>query len=939
MGFKQKQLTGFGLIFVFMIVLVASTLFMVGNMKEKMLEMVEDRYAKVNMATEIRQLFYQIDQNNTLAFGEGVSDQTQIQNLYDKSQDYHQEIIQKSQSLYAILNKPKSKVFLNDVIEQHRNYMTIEKEIFRLSQDASNNLERAKLLEEQNETKAKLLKNINSFKSYQESLMVDAFKDANETYEEMNFFIALAVFVSIFGIVVTGYWVVRSTTTQLKGISSVMKSVDYEQLSSIPRASVNSKDEIGEIAVAFNEMAHSLETYNEKEKNYTSEIESQTWIQTRLAELATMYQRIEDIDILTTRFVSKIAPMVDASSAAFYLKQTDGNKVVYRKHATYADDNTDLGRLEFRVGEGLIGQAVLEKKQLLIEEVPNQYKLIKTGLGEVKPNSILIAPVLFENDVVGVIELATLTEFCPKQEQLLTLSLDTLGLTINSVQGRMEIERLLRETQVQAEELQTQSEELQTQSEELQAQSEELQSQSEEMRMINEQLEERNRDAEAKTAELEKTKAFLEKQAVQLKLASKYKSEFLANMSHELRTPLNSILILSDMMADEDMNEEQKEFARVINTSGKDLLSLINDILDLSKVEVGKLDVVFGEMNLSELPGLLHRNFQHIADSKGIQLNIKKSENVPEIFYTDEQRLQQIIKNLLSNAFKFTEKGAVEVSISQPSLDVVKQKWPSAKEGSWIEIAVTDSGIGIAEDQQELIFEAFQQVDGATMRKYGGTGLGLSICREFAKLLGGYIFAESVEGKGSTFTLRIPNLPDGMEKNEDTIIANQEVAVTVIENEVELDETNFSPVKAEMTPTVDLPALPSNLLRNKKVLVVDDDNRNIFALQHALEKEGMDIIAVQDGKSCLDILQKTEDIDVVLMDIMMPGMDGYETMRRIRVMPHFVELPIIALTAKAMKGDREKCLEAGASDYISKPLQLEQLLSVLRVWLAHPTKE
>ncbi|WML48781.1 ATP-binding protein [Neobacillus sp. PS3-34] len=456
--------------------------------------------------------------------------------------------------------------------------------------------------------------------------------------------------------------------------------------------------------------------------------------------------------------------------------------------------------------------------------------------------------------------------------------------------------------------------------------------------MINEQLGERNLEAEQKTRELEKVKVNLEKQAEQLKLSSRYKSEFLANMSHELRTPLNSILILSEMLSDsneESLSEEQQEFARVINSSGQDLLSLINDILDLSKVEVGKLDMVFGEMNLSELPGILERNFSHIAKNKGIEFSILKDENAPGIFYTDEQRFQQIMKNLLSNAFKFTENGNVSVSIGVPSSEKIANENLRYTDSDWLEIKVTDSGIGIPKDKQTLIFDAFQQVDGATMRKYGGTGLGLSICKEFAGLLGGSITVESEEGKGSVFTLYLPSLPSGLVKQEATVIATEEVAGGLGQDENEFVADSIEIIaENEVLISEDLPL---NLLRNKKVLVVDDDNRNIFALKNALAHEGMDIVTAQNGLECLETLKATEDIDIVLMDIMMPGMDGYETMRRIRSNQKYDSLPIVALTAKAMKGDREKCLEAGASDYISKPLKLDQLLSVLRVWLSNPS--
>ncbi len=643
------------------------------------------------------------------------------------------------------------------------------------------------------------------------------------------------------------------------------------------------------------------------------------------------------MEALGQRFITRLTPMMGASLGAFYVKRGQGEHTTFVKLASFAGNGEEAGRVEFKPGEGLIGQCILEKRSQIINHVPDDFKLVTTGLGEAKPKSIFITPVIFEDEVIAVIELGSLEPFTEQQQTLLSRVVETLGITINSVQGRMEIERLLKESQAQTEELQAQSEELQAQSEEMQAQSEELQTQAEELRMINEQLEERNRDTEEKSKELQRVKVSLEAQAEELKLSSKYKSEFLANMSHELRTPLNSILILSEMLSDQTetgLSSEQQEFARVINTSGQDLLSLINDILDLSKVEVGKLDVVFEETNLSELPDSLVRNFEHVAAKKGLDFTVKKDKNVPDIFFTDQQRFQQILKNLLSNAIKFTEKGSVSVHIKLAEEEKVAQFINTSGANNWVEIKVTDTGIGIPKEKQEQIFESFQQVNGATMRKYGGTGLGLSICREFAKLLGGWVIVDSEEGRGSEFTLFIPSLPQGVNSENNTAAQIEEVAAgtavpsaeTNVEIQININDEDDKIIEDTNT---------TNLFKNKKVLVVDDDHRNIYALKYALEREGMEILTAENGMECLEILKNGYSIDAILMDIMMPEMDGYETMRRIRSEGIYEELPIIALTAKAMKGDREKCLKAGASDYVSKPLKMDQLLSVLRVWLTN----
>jgi len=442
--------------------------------------------------------------------------------------------------------------------------------------------------------------------------------------------------------------------------------------------------------------------------------------------------------------------------------------------------------------------------------------------------------------------------------------------------------------------------------------------------MINEQLEERTNDAELKTEELQTVKEELEEQAKQLKLSSKYKSEFLANMSHELRTPLNSILLLSEMLADDldsELSAEQKEFAKVINSSGNDLLNLINDILDLSKVEAGKLEISFEEVYLSEFVDRLKRNFTQIAKSKDLDFHIDFHDDVPPIIYTDEQRLQQIVKNLLSNAFKFTKEGSVKISVNKAAMNEVMELPLSNYADTWVKMSVTDTGIGIPADKHAMIFEAFQQVDGATMRKYGGTGLGLSISREFSQLLGGTCIVESKEGEGSTFTVFIPNLPGGIP------LIGEDQAASAIESEMAEPE-------AAVNENDNVEHSPSAVLQGKTVIVADDDHRNIFALKNALNKEGMNVITAENGAECLEMINELEHFDIVLMDIMMPVMDGYETIRKIRGMEQNNDIPIIALTAKAMKGDRDKCLEAGASDYISKPLKLDQLLSAMRVWLS-----
>lgn len=719
--------------------------------------------------------------------------------------------------------------------------------------------------------------------------------------------LGILVFISVIAIFIAN-GISRSIVNMLTKVTQTIQEIAASKSSKKGRIHVKTNDEINALVAATNELLDVLER--------------REWLQVNIAEIVTKHQGISAVTKLAETFLSEIAQKTQSSLGAFYVRETTDNNVLFVKKAAFAEAGDDVGIESFKLGEGLIGQCALEKKVLMYNDIPEDFRLIGTGLGVVSPKSIFIVPIIFEKDVIAVVELATMTSFSELQQELVKQVIETFGLTVNSVLGRMEIVRLLNESRAMTEELQMQSEELQ-------AQSEELQMQTEELTMINEQLEERTKEAELKSRELEQAKKELEESAEQLLLNSKYKSEFLANMSHELRTPLNSILILSEMLAENSQHkllEEEAEFAKVIHSSGEDLLVLINDILDLSKVEAGKLDISFDEMNMSEVPVQIEQIFAPVAAKKNLQFHISKDKNVADVFYTDENRFQQILKNLLSNAFKFTEQGAVNLKIKQLGQEQLTSNMQNVS-ADWLEIKVSDTGIGIPKDKHQLIFESFQQADGATVRKYGGTGLGLSICKELSRLLGGWISLQSEEGQGSTFTLTIPSLPNGIEEQKYLELAVHEIVAT---NEVreleELTEEQPSEIQEFSQHEVEV-------FQGKNILIVDDDYRNIYALKNALEKRGMNILVAKDGIECLDIMQTNDEIDLILMDIMMPNLDGYETMSIIRKQMKITDLPIIALTAKAMKTDRDKSIEAGASDYISKPLNLEQLVSVLRVWL------
>lgn len=933
MSFRKKQFLGFGIIMLFVAAILFLTVFFMNGMRSNLREITEDRYEKVKTAGEIRQGFTQADQVVLQLINSETDADAESKERIEENRNM---ILQGISYLEDRLNREESRDLLMQIQIEYSSLINTEDDLLRALNGDAPAAEVQSLMESRQEQRDSLSKDLSDFSAFQESLMGAAVEQSRDTYDQMIISIIAGSILCLAAVVAAAFWVIRSTSLSLKKIIGVISRVNYADLSSLPRVEIDTKDEIGEIGLAFNGMAASLEDYSLKEKDYTKHISEQNWLQTNIAEIATMYQDITDIKTLGEKFIAEAAIILDASAGAFYLRTGEGRDMRFLRQASYAGDGKEAGREEFYLGEGLIGQAALDKRTRVLKEIPEDYSLISSGLGEVKPKSILIAPVLFEGNVTAVVEFASIREFTALEEKLLTQLLDTLGITVNSVLGRMEIERLLKESQMMTEELQVQSEELQTQSEELQVQSEELQSQSEELRMINEQLEERTRDAEQKSRDLQQANKDIEEKAEQLLLSSKYKSEFLANMSHELRTPLNSILLLSEMLSEgqgEEIPEEQKEVAKVIHSSGKDLLSLINDILDLSKIEAGKLDMLFEEMNLSELPSYLEYNFSHLAQKKNLDFNISIAEDLPGIMYTDQQRFQQIIKNLLSNSFKFTEKGSVSIEVNLADPEKTKNLPLNAKADFWTEIKVADTGIGIPESKQSIIFEAFQQGDGASVRKYGGTGLGLSICREFAKLLGGWIFVNSEEGKGSTFTLFIPSLPDGLEEERHTAAAQLEIAAAA-ETEETIPETGSEEPEVPAGVSKEI----RHIFKNKSVLICDDDNRNIYALEKALKAEAMEVTTVQNGLECLEMIQQRKDFDIILMDIMMPVMDGYETMQRLRSMDGLQQMPIIALTAKAMKGDKQKCLDAGASDYISKPLKLDQLLSVMRVWLTKASK-
>ena len=670
-------------------------------------------------------------------------------------------------------------------------------------------------------------------------------------------------------------------TTQVRAIAEVATAVTKGDLTR--SITVEAQGEVSALKNNINQMIANL-------KDTTQKNMEQDWLKTNLAKFSGMMQGQKDLKAISKLIMSELTPLVSAHHGAFYIAESQDNEPVFKLISSYAFKERKNLTQRFHLGESLIGQCALEKKSILLTKVPPDYITINSGLGEAPPLNIIVLPVLFEGEVKAVIELASFQPFSQIHQIFLDQLMASIGVVLNMISASMRTEELLQELQKSNAELEAQAKE----------------------------LEEKASLLEVKNKEVELASVSLEEKAEQLSLISKYKSEFLANMSHELRTPLNSLLVLAKLLAenkDNTLTPKQVEFAQTIYMSGCDLLTLINEILDLSKVESGKMGVAPSNVFVKDIQEYVERTFRAVAQQKELDFNITMDEALPKAIRTDEQRLQQILKNLLSNAFKFTEKGSVSLHVGFADRDAAFESEALHQAGKVIAFSVSDTGIGIPKNKLRMIFEAFQQADGTTSRKYGGTGLGLTISREIARLLGGEIHVESAPGRGSTFTLYLPEIYSGA-------------------------QVEISDVPMEMEAALEPAATQGNPggLAGKRVLVIDDDVRNIFAVISLLENQGAEVLFAESGKEGIELLKQRKEVDLVLMDIMMPEMDGYEATRTIRKMEGFKSLPIIALTAKAMKGDREKCIEAGVSDYIAKPVHNDRLLSILRIWLERQGK-
>ena len=525
-------------------------------------------------------------------------------------------------------------------------------------------------------------------------------------------------------------------TTQLRAIADVATAVTKGDLTR--SIQVDAQGEVAFVKDNINEMIGNL-------RDTTSRNNEQDWLKTNLAKFTRMLQGQKDLLTVGRMILSELAPVVSAQQGVFYIMTNTQEEPELKLLASYAYRERKGVNNRFRLGEGLVGQAALEKERILLTRVPQDYVHISSGLGEAPPTNIVVLPILFEGQVKAVMELSSVEKFNPTHQAFLDQLTESIGIVLNTIEANTLTEDLLKQSQSLAAELQSRQQELQTTNQELEEKAR--------------QLFEQNAEVEHKNREVEQARQALEGKAQQLALTSRYKSEFLANMSHELRTPLNSLLILADQLSsnpDGNLSPKQVEFARTIRGSGKDLLKLINDILDLSKIESGTVSLDVGEVRFEELRQSMERTFRHVAENKGLSFNILIDSGLPSAISTDAQRLEQVLKNLLSNAFKFTERGYVNLRIAPATEGWTDDRGPLSRAHSVLAFSVSDSGIGIPSDKQTTIFEPFLQADGSTSRKYGGTGLGLAISRELARVLGGEIKIESREDRGSTFTLFLP---------------------------------------------------------------------------------------------------------------------------------------------------------------------------------------
>ena len=731
-------------------------------------------------------------------------------------------------------------------------------------------------------------------------------------------------------------------TNQVRAIADVATAVTEGDLTR--QVGVEASGEVAVLKDKLNEMIRNL-------RETTRQNTEQDWLKTNLERFSRMLQGQRDLATVSSMILSELAPLVSAQHGVFYTLASldDGGEPVLRYQAGYGYKERKHLASHFRLGEGLVGQCAQGKERILLTDVPGDYVRINSGLGESPPLNIIVLPILFEGSVRAVVELASFSHFSLTHQAFLDQLTETIGLVLNTIEANTLTENLLTQAQSQAQELQARQEELRSSNEDLGTQAK--------------RLAEQNIEVERKNQEVELAKRLVEEKAEQLAVSSQYKSEFFSNMSHELRTPLNSLLILAGELEDnpgQNLTPAQVEYASVIRSSGNDLLRLLNDMLDLAKVESGTVTLQISDLPLIELQDVLERDFVHIADQQGLSFSVELAPGLPPGIATDPGRLRQVLKNLLANAFKFTDSGEVRVRVSRAEDGWSPGNKTLARAGAVIAFRIADTGIGIAPDMQRRIFEAFAQADGTAARQYGGTGLGLSISLELVRLLGGEIALSSTPEHGSTFTVYLSAAFDG---DLAAVASAPEFLAPVFNGDAAavaaaIEVPGLAPSRpsgfvssavngdASAAPPTPEPVVLKPLappehpagahLAGMKALVVDDDFRNVFALTALLERVHLDVVSAESGEEAIEVLKRTPDVDIVLVDIMMPGIDGYATMRAMRKLPRGGALPLVAFTAKVEEGERQRCIDAGASAYVRKPVDTAALLLVLGEWLPAP---
>ena len=693
-------------------------------------------------------------------------------------------------------------------------------------------------------------------------------------------------------------------TNQVRAIAEVATAVTDGDLTRQVR--MEASGEVAALKDTVNEMIRNL-------RETTRQNVEQDWLKTNRESFTRMLQGQRDLGTASDMILSELAPLVSAQHAVLYsMVASDSGEPMLQLQAGYGYEERKHLSTTFRIGEGLVGQCAKEKKRILLTDVPADYVRINSGLGESPPLNIIILPVMFEGSVRAVIELASFSPFSATHQAFLDQLPESIGLVLNTIEANTLTETLLEQSQSQAEELRSQQEELRESNDDLARQA----------RLLADQ----NTEAEQKNQEIEQSKRLVEEKAGQLAISSKYKSEFIANMSHELRTPLNSLLILAQQLQDNPdhtMTDLQVEYASVIRSSGDDLLVLLNSILELAKVESGTVTIETTAADLNQFRDALVREFEPVARTKNLGFSIELMPGCPDTLVTEPTRLQQIAKNLIANAFKFTDEGSIRVRIERAQSGWSADSPSLTAASGVVSIAVIDTGIGIAAEDQQRVFEAFAQCDGSTAREYGGTGLGLSISRELVGLLGGEVTLRSAPGRGSTFTVFLPFGSTAVRDGdlEPAVRRPREIPTS------DAPRPPVLPVDRRRSHHVD-----DDSFAGTKVLVVDDDYRNIFAMTALLESGHAEVSTAESGPDAIASVDRSP-VDIVLMDIMMPNMDGYEAIRAIRSTANGETVPIVAITGKAEDGERDRCLDAGANAYIPKPVRTDELLAVLRPWL------